>query len=292
MERYASYIITGLTASGKTDFAHSLAKKIGGTIINCDSVQIYRGVENISASPFANGNVSDGTIEGIPYRLFSILPLNRQINVADYLFLARKEYNAAVSAGRVPIFVGGTGYYINALVNGISPIPKISAENRKKAREFVKQDIISAKKLLPKNFKTVDQQRIARALEVFFETGEHLIKWQKQPRRGAIVPTPYKILIKVEPKILHQRIIMRISKMFESGALDEAREVLKFGWDENRAIGLPQLCSFLRGKITKEKCIHDWTVKTNQYAKRQRTWFRTQFTPDIELKDMTGKKLF
>ena len=82
-----SYIITGPTASGKSDFAHMLALNINGTIINCDSVQIYRGIENIAASPFANHDISD-EIDGVPYRLFSILPLSQQISVADYLGLA------------------------------------------------------------------------------------------------------------------------------------------------------------------------------------------------------------
>ena len=131
--KHSAYIITGPTASGKSDFAHRLACCIGGTIINCDSVQIYRGIENIAASPFANHDISD-EIDGVPYRLFSILPLSRQISVADYLGLARREYDAAISAGRTPIFVGGTGYYINALVNGISPMPDASAEGRRRRR--------------------------------------------------------------------------------------------------------------------------------------------------------------
>ncbi len=114
-----SYIITGPTASGKSGFAHALAQKIGGTIINCDSVQIYRGIENISASPFAGTAITD-TIDDVPYRLFSILPLSQQISVADYINLAHREYDAAISAGRVPIFVGGTGYYINGLINADS----------------------------------------------------------------------------------------------------------------------------------------------------------------------------
>ncbi|MEE1110791.1 MAG: isopentenyl transferase family protein, partial [Alphaproteobacteria bacterium] len=103
--KHKAYIITGPTASGKSDFAHRLACEINGVIINCDSVQIYRGIENISASPFAERDISDN-IDGIPYRLFSVLSLSNQISVSEYLDMARHEYNQAVISGRTPIFVG------------------------------------------------------------------------------------------------------------------------------------------------------------------------------------------
>ena len=189
-KQYTSYIITGPTASGKSEYAHNLARKIGGVIINCDSVQIYRGIENISASPFATRDLTD-EIDGVPYRLFSILSLSAQISVADYLNLARREYDAAIASGRTPIFVGGTGYYINAILNGISPMPDISPENRARAREMVAADLDGARKMLPTEFTATDPQRVARAVEVFLQTGRHITEWQKLPRSGAITPTPY-----------------------------------------------------------------------------------------------------
>ena len=282
MELYKSYIITGPTASGKSEFAHKLAKKINGIIINCDSVQIYRGIENISASPFAGIPLSD-EIDGVPYKLFSILSLEKQISVADYLILAQSEYDSAIKLGFVPIFVGGTGYYINAIINGISPMPDVSKEARDKARGLATTDLETARKLLPPDFKATDSQRVARALEVFFETGKHITYWQSLSRRGAIEPTPNKILINPPLEILHKRIAMRIPKMLEGGAIAEAQAVIDSGWDEKRAIGAAQLCSFLRGEITQEDCIKNWITKTNQYAKRQRTWFRTQFIADQEI---------
>ena len=147
MTMKTAYIITGPTASGKSEFAHKLAKAVSGTIINCDSVQIYRGIENISASPFAGRAITDD-IDGVPYRLFSSLPLAEQISVADYIALARREYDTARAGGRVPIFVGGTGYYINGLVNGIAEIPEISPENRTRARAMVAQDLNAARAMV------------------------------------------------------------------------------------------------------------------------------------------------
>jgi tRNA dimethylallyltransferase len=278
--KHNAYIITGPTASGKSGFAHRLACEIGGVIINCDSVQIYRGIENISASPFANRALSDN-VDGVPYRLFSILPLSQQISVAEYLKMAQTEYDNAIASGMIPIFVGGTGYYINALINGISPMPDVSDASRTIAREIVASDIDVARKILPPDLKATDPQRVARALEVFIETGQHLSIFQNAPRVGAVVPNAFRVLINPDTDLLRERIAARIPQMVSGGALIEAQNIIDCGYDETRAIGAMQLCAFLRGEKSESDCITDWTNKTNQYAKRQRTWFRTQFNPDI-----------
>lgn len=274
-----AYIITGPTASGKSDVAHELAKKINGTIINCDSVQIYRGIENISASPFAERDLTDD-IDGIPYRLFSFLDLSEQISVADYIKLAKREYDAAIASGRIPIFVGGTGFYINGIVNGIAEIPNVSPENRSRARELVVRDLDAARAMVP-DCSVTDPQRVSRALEVLLETGKSIVWWQGQPRTGAIVPTPFKVLINPPLDVLHKRIASRIPKMISGGAMDEARYVIENNFDVRRAIGAAQICALLRGEKNERDAINDWIIKTNQYAKRQRTWFKTQFNADL-----------
>ena len=275
-----AYIITGPTASGKSGFAHSLARRINGTIINCDSVQIYRGIENISASPFASRMVSDD-IDGIPYRLFSVLPLTEQISVAQYLNLARIEYENAIAAGRTPIFVGGTGYYINAIINGVAPMPDISDEIRARAREMVAHDIVAVRAMLPSDFKPTDPQRVARALEVFLQTGHHITEFQNAPRVGAIAPDAMRILISPDADHLRARIAERVSEMLGQGALDEAHAIIAANWDMRRAIGAPQAVAIVQNKMHVDEALAEWITKTNQYAKRQRTWFRTQFNPDI-----------
>lgn len=276
-----AYIIAGPTASGKSDFAHKLAQAVHGAIINCDSVQIYRGIENISASPFANRPISD-EIDGVPYKLFSILPLSEQISVADYIALARREYDAARANGFVPIFVGGTGYYINGIVNGIANIPEISSENRARAREMVAHDLNTARKIVAETGAT-DSQRVARALEVFLQTGRHITEWWNEPRTGAITPTPFKILINPPLNVLHERIAARIPNMLSGGAMAEAEYIVQNNLNPSRAIGAEQLCDFVTQKITRNAAIKNWVTKTNQYAKRQRTWFKTQFNPDITI---------
>ena len=278
----SSYIITGPTASGKSDFAHRLACAVGGTIINCDSVQIYRGIENISASPFAGRAIAD-EIDGVPYKLFSVLPLTEQISVSDYLDMARRAYDAARDAGRTPIFVGGTGYYINAIVNGMSPMPDVSDDARRRARALVATDIDAARAMLPANFTATDPQRVARALEVFLTTGRHITEFQSAPRVGAVAPDAFKILINPPLDVLRRRIATRIPKMLSGGALDEGRAIIDAHWDVRRAIGAAQVATYLGGEIDLDACVQNWITKTNQYAKRQRTWFRTQFAADLVL---------
>ena len=278
------YIIVGPTASGKSGFADDLARRINGVIINCDSVQIYRGIENISASPFAEhiDQIAAGELNSVPYKLFSVLNLSTQQSVSDYLTLARTEYENAKRAGRPVIFVGGTGYYANALLNGISQIPNVSADSRTRARELVACDIVAAKQMLPADFTATDPQRVARALEVFFETGTHITEYQKMARTGAVLPADtIKILINPDADILRKRIAARIPEMLSGGAMDEARAIIENKWNPTRAIGAVQLVDFLNGKIDRDTAIQNWITKTNQYAKRQRTWFRTQFDADI-----------
>ena len=281
MLKHSAFIITGPTASGKSSLAHALAHKIGGTIINCDSVQIYRGIENISASPFAGRAITED-IDDVPYRLFSILPLSEQISVADYIKMARTEYDKAIANGRTPIFVGGTGYYINGIVNGIAEIPEIDESVRRRAREMVTNDLVAAKKMVP-DLTATDPQRVARALEVFLQTGRHLTDWWREPRAGAISPTPFRILINPPVEDLRTRIATRIPEMISGGAMDEIKFMLDNNFDLHRAIGAEQIAAFLHGTTSRDDAISEWTNKTNQYAKRQRTWFKTQFEADLTL---------
>jgi len=275
-------IIAGPTASGKSTFAHELALRVNGAIINCDSVQVYKGIETISASPFAGCNNIEDNIEDVPYKLFSILPLSEQLSVSDYLCLAKKAYEEVLQMGRLPIFVGGSGYYINVLINGISPIPEVSAEVRKRARDMVKNSIEEVNVLLPDSI-DLDPQRKSRALEVFLETGKTIQQWQQLPREGALLKDAYKVLINPNRDVLLQRIAQRVPKMLDGYAIEEAENILANGFNETRAIGAMQLCAMLRKDITEKEAVDNWISKTNQYAKRQRTWYRTQYKADLEI---------
>ncbi|MDR3208420.1 MAG: tRNA (adenosine(37)-N6)-dimethylallyltransferase MiaA [Rickettsiales bacterium] len=284
-----SYVIAGPTASGKSDFAHKLAKRVGGTIINADSVQIYRGIENISANPLSIVPRSSSLVDGVPHKLFSIRDLSEQITVADYLKMARAEYDAA----DVPIFVGGSGYYIGALLYGISPIPSVSAENRARARKMVSEAPDAARKLT--DFEFHDPQRMMRALEVFLETGLSISEWQKLPRAGALVPAPFRILVAPPNDILDGRIRDRLKIMLDDGGMDEVAKHIDF---PDRAIGIDEIGKYIRGEISMEQALENWATRTRRYAKRQRTWFKNQYAADMiiprvptdkDLEDVLGR---
>ncbi|MDR1071622.1 MAG: tRNA (adenosine(37)-N6)-dimethylallyltransferase MiaA [Rickettsiales bacterium] len=271
-----SYVIAGPTASGKSDFAHKLAKRLGGTIINADSVQIYRGIENISASPLAGQETSDGgcVIDGVPYKLFSVRDLSEQVTIVDYLEMARAEFDAA----EVPIFVGGSGYYIGALLSGISPIPAVSPGNRERARKMVAEAPDAARKLT--DFEFTDPQRMTRALEVFLETGRPISEWQKLSRTGAVCPAALKILISPPAGVLESRIRARLESMLGRGGTDEVRNHMEF---RARAIGIDEIGKYISGAETLEQALENWAVRTRRYAKRQRTWFKNQYAPDMTI---------
>ena len=278
------YVIVGPTASGKSGFAHALAKKINGVILNCDSVQIYRGIENISASPFAGhkDKIDAAELDGVPYRLFSVMKLSEHQNVRGYQEMARAEYEAAHAAGRPVIVVGGTGYYANALLNGISEMPDVSHENRVRARELVATDREAALAMLPDDFPATDPQRIARALEIFFETGRHITEFQRGARVGIVLPSDtIKILLDPDVDELCERIAVRVPEMLASGAVEEAGAIIRSGWAPERAIGASQLVGYVTGRYSYDTMLKNWIIRTNQYAKRQRTWFRHKYKADI-----------
>lgn len=164
-------------------------------------------------------------------------------------------------------------------------MPDISDDVRRRARELVAADIDAARRMLPAAFTATDPQRVARAVEVFLQTGRHITEFQNAPRAGAIAPDAYKILINPPLDVLRGRIATRVPKMLAGGAVTEGRAVIDSGWDARRAIGAAQMVAYLRGEIDMDTCVQNWITKTNQYAKRQRTWFRTQFAADIVLEN-------
>jgi tRNA dimethylallyltransferase len=192
--------------------------------------------------------------------------------VAEWLELARAEYELA----ELPIFVGGSGMYVSALTSGLSPIPEISAENRRRAREMVEKTPAAAKALTDFEFK--DPNRTARALEVFLETGRPISEWQALPRRGAITPAPIRILISPPKDLLDERIAARVREMLDTGGLEEARTHMDY---PDRAIGIEEIGRHLRGEISLQWALENLAARTSQYAKRQRTWFRSQFDENI-----------
>jgi tRNA dimethylallyltransferase len=277
-------ILGGPTASGKSALALALARALGGTVINADSMQVYRELPVLTAQPSA----ADRT--AAPHRLYGFLPLTERCSAARWAMLARTEIDAARGEGRLPIVVGGTGLYLRALVDGLAPVPDVPADIRQAARqrladigkaafhaELGRRDPQMAARIRPS-----DPQRMVRAWEVIETTGRSLADWQEQAKGSSAGPADrfVTLLLLPERQQLYAACDARFQAMIRRGALDEARAVAVYaeapGLPGLKALGLRELIAHIRGQMSLDTAIAAGQQATRRYAKRQVTWFRHQ----------------
>ncbi len=270
--------IVGPTATGKTDIAIGLAKKIKAEIISCDSMQIYKGMDIITSQP------SVGLRKKILYHLISIISPDKEYNVSQYRKAALKKIKEVLDKGKIPLLVGGTGLYMSILLDGIFDI---KAENKnirrklhKEASKFGSQrlhirlqaiDPAAALKIHPN-----DAKRIIRALEVYEVTGKPISELQKH-RVGLWGKYDIKIFcLNMARDELNNRIEKRVDQMLKNGLIGEVKKLLKkkLSCTASYAIGLEELKSYLDGGYDLETAKQLITRNTCLYAKRQLTWFR------------------
>jgi tRNA dimethylallyltransferase len=270
-------LIAGPTASGKSAVALALAEELGGTVINADSMQVYRDLCILSARP------SEADTARVPHLLYGHVGAHELYSVGRYQIDAIGALEKA--RGRLPIFVGGTGLYFAALTEGLADIPRVPADIRARARdrlaalgvmglhaELAGRDPLTAAQLRPS-----DPQRVLRAWEVFEATGRPLASWQKEA--GAPVLAGLKLakfVLNVPRYELRERIRLRFLKMMEAGARAEAA-ALK-GLDPSlpaaKLLGLRELWALEEGAMTEADAVAAAVTATRQFAKRQVTWFR------------------
>ena len=281
-------VIAGPTASGKSALALELADLCGGTIINADSLQIYRDLRILTARP-------DDRAQGrVRHRLYGFLDAGERGSAARWRALALDEIAEATGTGRLPILAGGTGLYLRAIEEGLAPVPEIPAEIRQEAIELHRAlggvgfrerlsrlDPAAAQRLFPG-----DKQRLVRAFEVVRATGVTIGSWQQQTKSdpGYRFRT---ILLAPSRDRLNAACNARLFQMIEAGALAEAealaRRRLNPSLPAMKAVGLPELLSYLRGDVPLDTAIAAAQRATRRYAKRQMSWFRHQTTPDLVL---------
>jgi tRNA dimethylallyltransferase len=278
-------LICGPTASGKSALALSLAREFGGAVINADSMQVYAGLRIITNRPTPEEEAA------APHRLFGFRPMQEPYSAALWLEDVSEVLAEARRESWLPIIVGGTGLYFKALTEGLSEIPAIPLEIRERLRlaaqseaaealhaELARRDPVTAARLRPS-----DRQRVVRALEVLEATGRPLAAWQGN-RQPPLLPLAqvYPIALTLERAELYRRCDDRFDAMLAGGALDEARAVAALGLDPGlsamRAVGLPPLISHVRGEVTLEVAADAAKTATRNYAKRQVTWMRGNFS--------------
>lgn len=273
--------IVGPTASGKSALAVNIAKAYDGEVVSCDSMQLYRHM-NIGTA-----KVTPEETKGIPHHLTDILDVTDVFSVSDYVKLAEKAVNDITSRGKLPVFCGGTGLYIDSFVNGIEFIEYDNIpEYRKELEEFARTngaealhkmleecDRVSAEKIEAENVK-----RVIRALEVFKSTGIPISVWNKQALDNAKPKNALYIGIAFEDRQkLYERIDMRVDLMVKNGLLDETEKLISLGIKESstagQAIGYKEFYPYFEGEASLEECVERLKINSRHYAKRQLTWF-------------------
>ncbi len=275
-------LIAGPTASGKSNFAVNLAKKINGEIINADSMQVYKQLKILTARP----NKKDQ--KKVKHHLYGIIDVKKSFSTGKWLKLTTKKINEIRKRKKIPILVGGTGLYFQSLVNGLVKIPNIPINFRNKIR-FLQKKIGQKKfyakllKIDPKvknKFDPNDVQRSIRAFEIKTYTKVSMYDWISKTKPIFNEKIFIKLFIELDRQKLIERIKKRVNKMIQNGAIKEVEKFnkLKIKKDKsiNKVIGIEEFNNYLNKKITLEQAKELISIKTRQYAKRQSTWARSR----------------
>ncbi len=289
--------ILGPTASGKSACALDVAEEFGGTVINADSMQLYRSLRLLTARPSAAEEAR------VPHRLYGVLSGDDVCSAHRWRALAEAAVREALGEGRLPILCGGTGFYLKAMLEGLSPMPEVPDDVRARVRDAVAAegpanahdrlaaiDPQAAARIAP-----ADGQRIARALEVFEASGQTLSVWQAMPPSGPPAGLSFPTVVLAPPReVLVARIERRLEAMMAEGAVEEVRALLAEGLPEDvpimKAVGVREIARHVRGDWSRPQALEAAVIATRQYAKRQMTWLRRQIIPDLSITQQYSEK--
>lgn len=266
-------VILGPTASGKSELAIKLAKKFKGEIVSADSRQIYRGMD------IGTGKVTKKEMKGIPHYLLDVASPKRRFTVAQYRKLALRVINKIQKENKMPFLVGGTGFYIQSIVDGIV-IPEVKPDWKLRSdleKKGTQQLFNLLKKLDPRRAKTIEQKnrrRLIRALEIIIKTKRPVPLFRKKP-------LPYPVLmigIKKSPEELKKLIKRRLLKWLKNGLIAEVKKLKKssLSWKRLEEFGLEYryLAKYLQGKLNYQEMMEKLQKEIEHFTKRQMTWFK------------------
>ena len=273
-------LIYGPTASGKSKVALKIARKIKGEVINADSMQVYKELKILSARPSLND------CQKIKHHLYGFQTVKKNFSTGDWLKLVNKKITYLREKNKIPIIVGGTGLYFKALTHGLIKIPKIPIKVREKVRILQKKfgtkkfysELIKIDPLVKNRLSATDTQRIIRAYEIKLHTKKSMYLWFKNTKSKYKEDDFLKIYIDCPKNELLKKIERRSKKMMRKGAISEVKNLLRLKISGSKsaykAIGVSEVREFLEKKIKKDQVAEKISIKTRQYAKRQRTWGR------------------
>ena len=275
-------LISGPTASGKSELAIKFAKKINGEIINADSMQVYKELKILTARPIKENN------NKIKHHLYGFQSVKNEFSTGQWLKLVKKKIKEIRNKNKIPILVGGTGLYFKALTDGLVKIPKIPNKIRNKIRNMQTKigqkkfylRLLKKDKLIKNKIDPTDVQRSLRAYEVIYFTKKSIFEWYKKTKSQYKIDEFLKIYIDYPKEILVNKISKRVDQMIKDGAVEEVQnfEKLNLKSDNNlyKVIGIREIKDFIDKKTSLKEMKLNIVIKTRQYAKRQRTWSRGQ----------------
>ena len=276
-------LIGGPTASGKSALAMQVARRVKGSIINADAMQVYAGLPLLTAQPEAADKAE------IPHLLYEVTEASEASSAGKWLAQVEEAIARVRAEGRVPVLVGGTGLYFEALRGGLAVIPEIPVEVRAEASRLYEEkgeeaframlatlDAESAGKI-----ERNDRQRLIRAYEVVAHSGKSLGAWQKEGAAARIEGEFECQLLMPEREELYANCDRRFLAMMERGAIEEVERLVARGLDPAlpamKILGVREIAGYLRGEVTRERAVALAQQMTRNYAKRQMTWFRNQW---------------
>ena len=275
-------LISGPTASGKSEFAIKVAKKINGEIINADSMQVYKQLQILTARPKKINQ------QKIKHHLYGFQSVKKNFSTGAWLKLTNRKIKQIQKKNKVPILVGGTGLYFKSLTDGLVKIPNVPIKVRNEIRFLQKkmgqkkfyQKLIKLDPLVKNKINFNDVQRSIRAFEIKKFTRISIVKWSQNTKALFDVDSFIKIYIHFSRTDLLERIIKRVDKMFEKGAITEVKKFnrlkVKKENSARKVIGIEEIGKYLKGEINLTETKERIYIKTRQYAKRQTTWARGQ----------------
>ncbi len=279
MKKLPLIVVAGPTASGKTSLGIAICKKFGGEVVSADSMQVYKGMDIATAKP------TKEEMGDIPHHLIDIIEPEDAFSVAEFKKAAEEKISEIISKGKIPVIVGGTGLYIDNLVNNIELIDSpADLEIRQKLMDRADNEgldvlIEELRQIDPdyvNNLKEINKKRIVRALELWHSTG---ITITQQNKLSRLNESPYDVcyicLDAHDREILYSRINKRVDKMVEEGLVEEAVQFIENrGITSAQAIGYKELAPYFNNEKTLEQALDSLKQGTRRYAKRQLTWFR------------------
>ena len=277
-------LISGPTASGKSELAIKFAKRINGEIINADSMQVYKELKILTARP-----IKENTNK-IKHHLYGFQSVKNEFSTGQWLKLVKKKIKEIRNKNKIPILVGGTGLYFKALTDGLVKIPKIPNKIRNKIRNMQTKigqkkfylKLLKKDKFIKNKIDPTDVQRSLRAYEVIYFTKKSIFEWYKKTKSQYKKDEFLKIYIDYPKEKLVNKISKRVDQMIKDGAVEEVKKFEKLNLKNdnnlNKVIGIREIKDFIDKKTSFKEMKLNIVIKTRQYAKRQRTWSRGQMS--------------